>query len=158
MVEKYEQIEGILHSFREVNRAVACLIREEADELDATVVQIMVLWILKKHPNIGLGELADHLQVTNSTMSGVVDRLVEAGLIVRERSDLDRRTVTMRLTPEGDKKQNEAFGENSLLTKRLFRILEVADEDLMHLLHTHTQLLEKLKGKGDEIKDGERAV
>lgn len=158
MVEKYEKIQGILHSFREVNRAVDCLMREEADELDATVVQIMVLWILGQHPNIGLGELADRLQVTNSTMSGVVDRLVEARLIVRERSDLDRRTVTMRLTPEGEKKQNEAFGEDSLLTKKLLRMLEVADKDLEHLLHTHTQLLEKLQGRGDEIKDEEQVV
>ena len=135
-----------------LNRALYQLLREEADLLDSTVVQLLVLRMLSKKPNIGLSELAEALQLGNSTMSGVVDRLVSGGLVVRERSMSDRRLLTMRLTPEGKKKQKEAFEDGSFIMKRLSRVLEIPEEDLNNLFQLHEQILEKLGNEGDETK------
>ncbi|MFC4617592.1 MarR family winged helix-turn-helix transcriptional regulator [Camelliibacillus cellulosilyticus] len=145
-----DEIQMILHSFREVNRAIYSLLREEADVLNLTPVQMMVIHALAKMPNIGLGELAKQLQLGMSTTSGVVERLVGAGLIVRERSTADRRLLTMRLTKEGEKKNNEAFQDDSILMKRLMRIAEINPSDLNHLYETHKKILEKLQLEGEE--------
>ena len=145
MSQEHEMVQRVLRSLREVNRALFQLLREEADMLDVTPIQMMVLKILAQRPNIGLTELAESLQVGNSTMSGVVDRLVYAGLVVRERSTEDRRSLTMRLTPEGEAKQEAAFGEDSYIMKRLLKILEISKEDLEHLFDIHQRILEKIQ-------------
>ncbi|HET7577661.1 MAG TPA: MarR family transcriptional regulator [Bacillales bacterium] len=150
MTPEQEKSYQVLRSFRRVNRVLYHLLRKAADDLDVTVVQIMVLHVLAEKPNIGLNELAERLQLGNSTMSGVVERLVSAGLIVRERSAEDRRSLVMRLTPEGKKKKKEAFGEGSYLVNRLSRVLEIPDKDLEHLFQTHQKIIEKLELEGDE--------
>jgi DNA-binding MarR family transcriptional regulator len=48
-----------------------------------------------------LFNLARHMGVTASTMSLTMDRLVDAGYVVRERSAKDRRRLDLRLTPAG---------------------------------------------------------
>lgn len=158
METEHEAVTHVMRSFRKVNRALFHLLREEADILDLTALQLLVLKKLSKHQDIGLGELAEDLQVGNSTMSGVVERLVTAGLIIRERSSEDRRLLTMRLTPQGEKKQKEAFGGESLLWKKLSRVLEIPEKDLNHLLQTHEQMLEKLQREGDETINEESTI
>ena len=46
-------------------------------------------------------ELADRLGVEGATMVAMVDRLVKAGLVVREASSTDRRVKRVVLTPAG---------------------------------------------------------
>jgi hypothetical protein len=46
--------------------------------------------------------LATRLGVTLSTVSGLVERLVEAGCVARHDDPVDRRQVVVTLTPEGD--------------------------------------------------------
>ena len=48
-----------------------------------------------------VGELAEYLGVTASTMSLTLKRLDEAGLIRRDRDPADRRVVNVRLTEDG---------------------------------------------------------
>ncbi|MFC7392287.1 MarR family winged helix-turn-helix transcriptional regulator [Scopulibacillus cellulosilyticus] len=139
---EYEKIHQIMKSFKEVNRALYYMLLEESDELNLTVIQFQVLNALDQTPNASLGQLSEELLVGNSTMSGIVERLVKAGLIVRERSENDRRTLTMRLTPEGNKKKEEAY---ELLTERLSGLREISDEDIKFLLKVHQEILDKLK-------------
>ena len=48
-----------------------------------------------------LGELSQRMMVSNGNVTGLVDRLVEQGLIDRQPSRTDRRAQIVRLTPEG---------------------------------------------------------
>lgn len=54
-------------------------------------------------------ELAQRLQLAQSTVTELVDRAVEAGLLVREPSADDRRVAHVRLTPEGESRLATAF-------------------------------------------------
>ena len=49
-------------------------------------------------------ELADRLQLAQSTVTELVRRAEEVGLIVREPSPHDARVAHLRLTPEGDRR------------------------------------------------------
>ena len=49
-------------------------------------------------------ELADRLQLAQSTVTELVRRAEEVGLIVREQSPHDARVAHLRLTPEGDRR------------------------------------------------------
>jgi len=127
-----------------VTWALYHLFREEAKEHNITFVQLWVLRVLSRKSHLGLNELSQELLLSNSTMSGVVDRLVTAGLVKRERSEEDRRTIVVKLTEKGMDIQKEAFGENSILTKKLENILDIPKEDIHHLLKIHERILQKL--------------
>jgi DNA-binding MarR family transcriptional regulator len=51
-----------------------------------------------------VGELAERLAIKPHSAVGMTDRLVEAGLVVRQASTRDRRQVVLRLTPAGMRK------------------------------------------------------
>jgi DNA-binding MarR family transcriptional regulator len=51
-----------------------------------------------------IGNLADHLMIRPHSAVGLIDRLVERGLLERVRGQEDRRQVRVRLTSEGKRK------------------------------------------------------
>ena len=56
-------------------------------------------------------ELADRLQLAQSTVTELVGRAEEAGLVQRAPSAADGRVANLRLTEEGEQRLNEAFAE-----------------------------------------------
>ncbi len=50
---------------------------------------------------IGVGEVAERLQLSPNTATELVTRAEEAGLVAREPSPDDRRAVRLRVTPRG---------------------------------------------------------
>ena len=65
-----------------------------------TLAQVRVLRWLAKHPR-SLGQLGSDLALAPPSMTRLVDRLEERGLIERRRDDDDRRKVMAALTPQG---------------------------------------------------------
>jgi DNA-binding MarR family transcriptional regulator len=64
--------------------------------------QGMVLMDLTKQP-LGMQQLAKQMQLAVSTMTRVVDKLVEGDFILRQEDKSDRRLVLCALTNEGQK-------------------------------------------------------
>lgn len=56
-------------------------------------------------------ELADRLQLAQSTVTELVGRAEEAGLLQREASEADGRVAHLRLTDEGERRLGGAFAE-----------------------------------------------
>ena len=54
-------------------------------------------------------ELADRLQLAQSTVTELVRRAEEVGLVTREQSQQDARVAHLRLTPEGDRRLTASF-------------------------------------------------
>ena len=57
-------------------------------------------------------ELAERLQLAQSTVTELVSRAEENGLIERERSASDGRIAYLRLSPEGERRLAESFTSN----------------------------------------------
>jgi DNA-binding MarR family transcriptional regulator len=58
-------------------------------------------------------ELADRLQLAQSTVTELVGRAEETGLVDRQRSSDDGRIAYLRLTAEGERRLAEAFTSNA---------------------------------------------
>jgi DNA-binding MarR family transcriptional regulator len=67
--------------------------------LGVTGPQRLVLRVVGRFPGISAGELARIVLLHPSTITGIVQRLVSRGLLVRERDPEDSRRVRLRLTP-----------------------------------------------------------
>src|SRR5262245_50457564 len=77
------------------------LAKEQASRHGSTPTQINVLKLLLEVGDLSLSELSRRMAATNSTVTGIVDRMVAAELVAREQSAEDRRVWKIRLTPPG---------------------------------------------------------
>ncbi|HMN74313.1 MAG TPA: MarR family transcriptional regulator [Rhodoblastus sp.] len=73
----------------------------EAAGFDLTPVQYAALAKIGDEPGLDQATLAGLIAQDRTTMGGVVDRLVEKDLVLRETSKKDRRARELRLTEEG---------------------------------------------------------
>lgn len=67
---------------------------------ELTLVQVRILRRLSRQSQ-SLGQLGTELALTPPSMTRLVDRLEERGLIKRDRDDEDRRKVVAKLTDQG---------------------------------------------------------
>lgn len=71
---------------------------------ELTVPQFMALNCLQQQQDAcSMSEIADSTLQVSATMTGIINRLEENGLVKRERDHTDRRTLRVRITPRGDK-------------------------------------------------------
>lgn len=75
--------------------------RVEEAGCDLTPVQYAALAQIVDAPGLDQATLAGLIAQDRATMGGVVDRLVEKGLVARETSKKDRRARELRATSEG---------------------------------------------------------
>lgn len=70
-------------------------------EIGITMPQAKVLYLASAEGGLRMSVLAARLHVTLSTVSGLVDRLVEAGFLARHDDPIDRRQVVVSATIAG---------------------------------------------------------
>lgn len=80
--------------------------------------------LLNVHGPLPAGRLAELTGLTTGTVTGVVDRLEQAGFVRRERDEQDRRRVLVVMRPEGLDRLAEHYREHG---ERLDRILRDRD-------------------------------
>jgi DNA-binding MarR family transcriptional regulator len=76
-------------------------------------------------------ELADRLQLAQSTVTELVGRAEEIGLVERERSVEDGRIAYLRVTEEGERRLAEAFTTNASERASLREAFSQLDEQII---------------------------
>lgn len=74
---------------------------QQWEQSQVTLPQLRVLFQVRRSPGITTGQLARCIGITVSTTSGLVTKLVGAGLIARGSSQNDRRQIPLELTEAG---------------------------------------------------------
>jgi DNA-binding MarR family transcriptional regulator len=75
--------------------------------------QFFLLMQVYRHQHCGISDLSDHLEITNAATSQLVDKLVQAGLLVRVEDPHDRRAKQVSLTPAGEEMIEKGIAERS---------------------------------------------
>lgn len=90
--------------------------RQFTGNLVLTVPQILLLKTLIFQGPTSISDLAEHLNLANSTVSGIVDRLERDGFVMRVRDETDRRIVFVQLTERSEqfKEQMPQFHQKFL--------------------------------------------
>lgn len=95
MKPELEEIAVLLH---DIQGGIRHAMRREFERLGMTMPQGMVLGAIAHLGGATIGELSDALNLSNSTVSGIVDRLESRKMVERVRGAQDKRKVTVRLT------------------------------------------------------------
>jgi len=99
---KEELIENILQLSDKAFKQFLPMVPNEWLRLNVTMSQLKVMFLLLLDGSSRMSEISSALGVSLATATGVVDRLVERGLVVREGRPEDRRVVLCRLSEKGE--------------------------------------------------------
>lgn len=91
----------ICFSLNAASRAFGSVYRVILKDLGITYPQYLVLLVLWEHGDLPVKKLGEHLRLDSGTLSPLLKRLETAGLVRRERSARDERSVEVRLTAQG---------------------------------------------------------
>lgn len=90
-----------------LRRVLRTSIRSEYPWESLPMAQVELLLALRERQPARIGELATRLKLAPNTISGLVQQLVEAGLVGRGPAPADRRVAAVTLTPAGLAKLDE---------------------------------------------------
>jgi DNA-binding MarR family transcriptional regulator len=99
---------SVLDSLRRLVQGLRVAARAAESELGLSGAQLFVLQKLGEETAMSVNDLAERTCTHQSSVSVVVQRLVEKGLVRREASAADRRRVELSLTPTGRKLINRS--------------------------------------------------
>lgn len=92
-----------------------------------TMQQLKLVALLHEHGPLGGHDLARHLEVSMPTVTGIVDRLVERGMVERRADTTDRRVRLAALSPAGEAFVAEFEAAGWGLGAEILESLDVAD-------------------------------
>jgi MarR family transcriptional regulator, organic hydroperoxide resistance regulator len=93
----------VLRRFRMVFNAIKTHFRQVEKQAGLGGAQVWALSIIAESPGIGVGGLAQAMDIHQSTASNLVRALIEQGLVAAAKGGQDRRAVQLTVQPAGTK-------------------------------------------------------
>lgn len=121
-----ELIDRLRSGHERLMQRMSALHAEDFVAIDISMPQAKTLYLVAAAGEIHMSDLAARLRVTLSTVSGLVDRLVESGLVSRHDDPTDRRQVVVTATTAGAR-AIERFRE--LNERALLSLVELLSDD-----------------------------
>lgn len=87
------------------------------DKLGLTYTQYITMLVLWEHERMTVKELGEELYLDSGTLTPLLKKLEEKGLINRNRSTLDERNLIVTLTPAGLSMKDAALGIHEGMAK-----------------------------------------
>ncbi|GCD09697.1 MarR family winged helix-turn-helix transcriptional regulator [Clostridium tagluense] len=117
------------------------------EDTGVTGLQAMTMGIIHKEKRMKMTELSRKLTLSNSTVSGIVDRLEKQGIVERERSCEDRRVVYVKISP----KFNETHEDiHKLIQENTVNIMKKGTPEEINGIVDSLTTLKRLLGEQDK--------
>ncbi|WP_417485780.1 MarR family winged helix-turn-helix transcriptional regulator [Maricaulis sp.] len=91
----------ILVSLRRITRAIDLQSKRLVKATGLTAPQLVVIDTLRKRGDLSPSAIARAVSLSQATITSILDRLTQAGLVERVKSDTDKRVVMAHLTETG---------------------------------------------------------
>ena len=140
----------------QINRRVWKLISPVFKREQLSITELLVLKIMSRKKTSRVTELATMIGVPSSTITGILDRLVQQGFLQRSQDPSDRRSVCMTATPKLETfMRNWTAPIEAMLRARLRSLAESRKKRLTEDLQF---LLESLEQEGDDNDKSHQAI
>lgn len=120
--------------FIRLSQALGGVASTRLRQVGLSVPQFDVLSTLTEREGCSQRELAERLYVTKGNVSGLIDRLVEAGFVERRAIPGDRRSHALFLTPEGRKQAERGIALHQAIMQETLG--QLPSEDVLQLDRT----------------------
>ncbi|MBT3153046.1 MarR family transcriptional regulator [Streptomyces sp. CHD11] len=137
----------ICFSLHAASRAFNGVYRVVLRDLGLTYPQYLVMLVLWEHGTLPVKRLGEYLRLDSGTLSPLLKRLETSGLVRRERSARDERSVEVRPTGEGTALRERA----AEVPRRILAATGLGGDELRSLsagLHALTEALDRAAAEG----------
>jgi len=97
-----------------------------------SLMHLNVLMLLRSHGAVTMSQLAEQLDVSVASATGIVDRMEKRGIVDRHRSEEDRRVVQVSISEQGQEIFQAMEETRQVHLTRLVKL--ISDEELAALL------------------------
>jgi len=141
MTSRKQLIEEILSNFSAIRKKAFSAGFYLHQKNQVTPSQWQLLHLISHHDGIGVKEIAEHLGVTSSAATQMIDSLVDDGLLVRANSPEDRRAIKIKIS-EKSKKHMKLMREK--VFKHLATIFEtLTDKELVQYNKINKKIIDR---------------
>ena len=144
MEEKYEPLKlsnQLCFPLYACSREMIELYKPFLDELGLTYTQYITMMVLWEHKAMTVKGLGQELYLDSGTLTPLLKKLEEKGLVTRRRSELDERNLIVTITESGEAMKDAALHIPAEMTK----CINLPKEDIRSLYRMLHQLLEYVK-------------
>ncbi|WP_274563407.1 MarR family winged helix-turn-helix transcriptional regulator [Streptomyces spiramyceticus] len=134
----------VCFSLHAASRAFGGVYRDALKDLGLTYPQYLAMLVLWEHGPQPVKAIGEQLRLDSGTLSPLLKRLETAGLVRRERSAADERSVTVQLTEAGAEMRERALP----VPRRILAATGLSIEEILGL----QGLLGRLTGALDEAQ------
>lgn len=99
--------------------------------------ELTIIVFVGENKIVKMSDIADNIDAPMSTLTTIIDKLVERGFIYRDHSGEDRRVINVTLTKEGKKAYEKVVDKNTKVAERALSQLNEKEQELIikHLDH-----------------------
>ncbi|SRR6056300_30533 len=128
MTEKSELFlpEQICFPLYASSRMITRLYKPLLEELELTYPQYLVLMVLWQEEQLSVSELGKRLYLNTNTLTPLIKKMKDKGLVKKTRSDEDERTVFITITPKAKDLRKKA----KTVPSELLQSLQMSEEDI----------------------------
>ena len=106
MCEARNCVQKIMYLLRKIQGNLNCQMQSSAESFGLTTSQFMVMFEIYNNKDISLIELSEKLDLPKSSVSRLVDQLVNQEIVIREIPKENRRTIKLSISDEFLKKKD----------------------------------------------------
>lgn len=137
--------DDILRSLRRILRKISEHSRQLANAGNLTVPQLLCLRAIANMPKDDpptLAVIAEQIQLSTATVSRILERLEQRGLLVRRRSTVDRRKIFVTLSASGKRQISQMPTPlHEEFWGRLMRLKKSEQKQLLQALETIVEMM-----------------
>ncbi|MEA3470143.1 MAG: MarR family winged helix-turn-helix transcriptional regulator [Thermodesulfobacteriota bacterium] len=139
----HEQIREVVYMIRKLMQAGYIYTKELIKNYQVSAPQLNCLLALYEKGSLPPSQIARHIMVKSSTVTGVIDRLEYKGLVKRTRNSPDRRIINIEITETGKTlAQNAPPPIQQKIVDGLKRLPPSKLEEVIHNLGLITNMLD----------------
>jgi DNA-binding MarR family transcriptional regulator len=142
-------ISEIMQSLRRIFKAVQDYSHEISDRFGVTGPQLWALKTISQNESLALSDLSKRMCLHPSTITGLIDRLEKKGYVARNRDQVDRRMISVQLTPKGKNVTKKA--PNPVQGKMIYGLRNLNRKELDSIYHSLQKLVEIMEAQNVKV-------
>lgn len=147
-MDREKKIAVIIKRFQDINVYLRKEIYSLGESFRYTIPQLKIIALLAQKDGQRVSDLSVGSALSESTVSGIVDRLVKQKTIIRKRSREDRRVVHLFLSDEGRDEYEKFNSMKNEFFKNSFT--DICDTEINQIIEGVSLLHEKILIKKEQ--------
>lgn len=113
------------------------------DEIDLTYTQYITMMVMWENKKMSVKELGKKLFLDSGTLTPLLKRLEQKGLLTRQRNSQDERVLMVSITPAGEKLKAQAV----LVPEKMMGCVPLEPEDAKNLYCILHKMMDGFQGE-----------